>query len=124
MLGGRYVPTAVFYVDSDCVEYVKSDAFCVYSRVDEFLTLMFDSTGLQLVGFKLKGFKHIFDTQLKPLFKLNDEQFISLVPALEAVCSNLGEKLFATAERAKAYKAALALAANDNVVLRQFAAAA
>jgi hypothetical protein len=113
----NYRPVAVYFMDSDCVEYVKEDTFVVYERVDEFLTLIFDETKIGLVGFKLKGFKHLFETHLKPLFELNDKQFLVLVSAIEAVCNQLGDELFVNDHRARAYKAALKLAANDNVKL-------
>jgi hypothetical protein len=75
LLGGTYIPTAVYFTDSDCVEYVKEDVFCVYERVDKFLTLIFDETKLNLIGFKLKGFRCLFEKHLKPLFELHDKQF-------------------------------------------------
>jgi hypothetical protein len=118
---GAYVPTALYFLDSDCVEYVKEDTLCVYDRVDEFLTLIFDETKFNLIGFKLKGFKHVFEKHLKPLFELNDSQFIDLVPAIELVFTSIGERMFADAEagekRKRAYKAAIKLASNDNVKL-------
>jgi len=107
---GRFIPAAVYFSDSDCVEYVKEDSFCVYDRVDRFLTLIFDSTKLNLVGFKLKGFKYIFNTHMKPIYKLNDEQFVELVSVIEAVCTELGESLFEDEHTARAYKAAKKLA--------------
>jgi hypothetical protein len=118
-LGTPYKPVAVYFLDSDCVEYVKEDAFCIYERVDDFLTLVFDETKINLVGFKLKGFKYVFDKHLKPLFKLHDDQFIDLVSAIEVVFTQVGDKMFADGneERVRAYKAALKLAANDNVKL-------
>jgi hypothetical protein len=114
---GGYIPTAVYFEDSDCVEYVREDNFVIYHRIDDFLTLIYDETKIIPVGFKLKGFKHVFDTHLKSLFKLNDNQFLSLVAAIEAICTELGDELFADDERTRAYKAARKLAANDNVWL-------
>jgi hypothetical protein len=115
----RYIPQAVYFLDSDCVEYVKEDAFCIYQRVDDFLTLIFDQTKYNLVGFKLKGFKYVFEAHLKPLFELHDRQFIDLVSVIEAVFSKAGDRLFSIGdeERTRAYKAALKLAANDSVRL-------
>lgn len=113
-----FVPAAVYFSDSDCVEYVKEDSFCVYDRVDRFLTLIFDSTKINLVGFKLKGFKYIFNTHMKPIFKLNDEQFLELASVIEALCTEIGESLFHDEKVASAYRAARKLAANDNVRLR------
>jgi hypothetical protein len=89
--GPRYNPVAVFYWDSDCVEYIKEDAFCIYSRIDEYLTLMYDVTGHTLIGFKLKGFKNLFERYLKTTFKLNDRKFVHLVSAIESVCTSLGD---------------------------------
>jgi hypothetical protein len=114
---GGYSPAAVYFEDSDCVEYVKEDNFVIYHRVDDFLTLIYDETKIIPVGFKLKGFKHIFNTHLKSLFELNDKQFLVLASAIEAVCTELGDALFADDERTRCYKAARKLAANDNVKL-------
>jgi hypothetical protein len=117
-LGTPYRPVALYLLDSDCVEYVKEDGFCVYERVDSFLTLIFDETKFDLIGFKLKGFKCVFEQFLKPLFKLHDQQFIELVSVIEAVFTHLGDQMFSVVEdeeRKRAYKAALKLA--DNVRL-------
>jgi hypothetical protein len=115
----NYIPQAVYFMDSDCVEFVKEDALSIYDRIDDFLTLIWDETRLTLVGFKLKGFKYVFNAHLKPLFKLNDEQFINLVSAIEAHFTAVGNEIFARGDRARAaaYKAALKLAANENVQL-------
>jgi hypothetical protein len=114
---GGYSPAAVYFADSDCVEYVKEDNFVIYHRVDDFLTIIFDETKIIPVGFKLKGFRHVFNTHLQSLFELNDKQFLELAKAIEAVCSELGEALFADDERTRWYNAARKLAANDNVKL-------
>ncbi|MCA1414484.1 hypothetical protein I6F30_25515 [Bradyrhizobium sp. NBAIM20] len=114
---GGYIPAAVYFEDSDCVEYVREDNFVIYHRVDDFLTLIYDETKIIPVGFKLKGFKHVFDAHLKPLFALNDQQFVSLASAIEAICTEIGETLFEDDDRARAYMAARKLAANDNVRL-------
>jgi hypothetical protein len=112
---GDYAPCAVFFADSDCVEYVKRDVFCIYDRVDEYLTLIYDETGHSLIGFKVKGFKHLFDTKLKNLFRLKDYQFVDFVGIIERLCEEIGDSLFADEPRTLAYKAAMNLAANDNV---------
>lgn len=114
-----YRPQAIYFNDSDCVEYVKEDCFCIYDRVDDFLTLIFDETQLNVIGFKLKGFRYVFEAHLKPLFELNDAQFINLVSAIEAYLTKVGNEIFSSQdeERKRAYKAALKLAHNDNVIL-------
>ena len=113
-----YRPVALYFLESDCVEYVKQDTFYIHRRVDSFLTLIFDETKNNLIGFKLKGFKHVFD-KVKPLFELNDMQFVDLVPVIQFVFTQLGNQMFSVGdeERRLAYKAAINLAANDNVRL-------
>jgi len=114
-----YAPVALYFLDSDCVEYVKEDTLCIYERVDGFLTLIFDETRINLIGFKLKGFKCVFDTFVKPLLELNDMQFVDLVPVIEYAFTQVGNHVFSVGDeqRKLAYKAALKLAANDNVRL-------
>lgn len=111
-MAGRYVPSAVYFLDSDCVEYVTEDAFCVYERIDGFLTLILDETKFNVVGFKLKGFKHFFEKYLKPSQSELTEDFIDLVPAIETAFREIGDKLFSVEkeERVRAYKAARKIA--------------
>lgn len=111
-----YTRSAIYYHDSDCVEYVREDQFCIYERVDGFLTLVQDSSG-NLIGFKLKGFKNVFTKMQKYSTKLTDGHFLPLVSAIESVCAEMGDNMFDDDRRAKAYKAAYHLAANDNVRL-------
>jgi hypothetical protein len=120
-MSGRYEPTAVYFLDSDCVEYVKEDAFCIYDRIDNFLSLIFDETQLNVVGFKLKGFKCVFEKHIKPRYsELSDTQFIDLVAALEVAFTDAGNKVFSVdnEERVRAYKAAKKLVTQDRVRLR------
>lgn len=119
-----YRPTAVYFHDCDCVEYVKEDAFVIYDRVDQFLTLVYDRTQKQLVGFKLKGFKYIFTKALEENYRLSERQFLSLVSAIEAIAKIIGDQLFEDEDRARSYRAALKLAANDNVFLHDVTLAA
>lgn len=112
-----YVPQATYFHDSDCVEYVKRDSLLVYDRVDEFLTLIYDGTGKQLVGFKLKGFKNIFTKQIDAKHRLSTSQFLDLVPVIETICQVIGDQLDGDDDRKQSYRAAKDLAANDNVAL-------
>lgn len=123
---GSYEPVALYFLESDCVEYVKEDTFMIHDRIDSFLTLIYDETKITLIGFKLKGFKCVFDKHLKQLFKLNDMQFVDLVPLIELAFTQLGNQVFSVddEERKLAYKAAIKLAANDNVRLYSMAMAA
>jgi hypothetical protein len=115
----RYEPVAAYYLESDCVEYVKSDSIAIYDRIDEFLTLIFDETKSNLIGFKLKGFKNIFEQRLKHISQLRNIQFVDLVSAIETRFTDVGAKIMAAHDerREKAYKAAWELASNDNVRL-------
>lgn len=109
LLGNR-TPTAVYFTDADCVEYVAEDITCVYDRVDEFLTLIKDETRHFTVGFKLKGFRNCF-LRHKDEFGLSENDFVELVQVLECVCSELGEEQFgADRNRRLAYQAARRLA--------------
>ena len=119
MTASGYKPTALYFHDSDCVEYVRADCFSIYDRVDEYLTLVYDRTGRILIGFKLKGFKYLFTKALSPAYRLNENQFLSMVSAIEAICSILGDDLFKDDMRANAYRAARTIAANDNVMLHE-----
>lgn len=115
----RYTAGAIYYVDSDCVEYVREDSILIYDRVDPFLTLIYDSTGDTLVGFKLKGFRNLF-SRLGISLSLSNDKFLQLTTALEAVITNLGNQLFADdAERQEAYRRAYTLASNENVRLSE-----
>lgn len=91
-LAGTYVPVAVYFSDSDCVEYVKEDALCVYDRVDDFLTLITDDSGRNVIGFKLKG----FSKAVKAVLGENgtEDQFLEIIQVIESVCKNLGDELF------------------------------
>lgn len=113
----RYQPVALYFHDSDCVEYVREDGFSIYDRIDEYLTLVYDKTGRILIGFKLKGFKYLFTRALEPAYRLNEKQFVNLVSAIEAICTILGKTLFNDEKRTGAYKAAIKMADNDNVKL-------
>ena len=111
-----YEAAAIYYHDSDCVEYVKLDGYCVYERVDAFLTLIKDATGHNLIGFKLKGFGNMFE-RVKSHLKLSDNHFLPLMSVIEQACTLAGDELFKDEKRSAAYKAAYQLAANDNVRL-------
>ena len=118
LLEGAYIPTAAYYLDSDCVEYVKRDCSVIYDRIDEFLTLIMDIEK-NIIGFKLKGFKHVYEQRLLSQSRFLGLEFVHLVSAIESLVNSLGEKFIeeANERRTKAYRAAYNLAANDNVHL-------
>ena len=106
----RLAPVATYFSDSDCVEYVREDTIAIHRRVDEFLTLIFDETRITPIGFKLKGFRCIYNECLAALKTVKGVEFIELVPALEYVCTKIGNKAFADGTRRNAYGAAMKLA--------------
>ena len=109
-----YAPAAVYLQDSDCVEYVAEDTTCVYHRIDEALTLIYDETGFGLVGFKLKGFRNFFES-VKDDIGLSEGHFVNLCRVLERVCLERGERDIGDARRMNAYRAAEKIATRDKV---------
>lgn len=120
----RYVPKAVYYEAADSLEYVRRDEPAIYRRVDECLTLILELETRQLLGFKLKGFKHLYVTELQPKYHLRAGEFLSLIKILESAMSLRGNALFEIAERRRAYKEALELASEDKVLVSEFPARA
>lgn len=105
------VPVATYFDDSDCVEYLREDTIAIYRRVDEFLTLIFDETRITPIGFKLKGFRCIYNECLKPLQRVRGVEFVELVPALEYICTQVGAAMFEDDDKRRhAYGAAMKLA--------------
>ena len=111
-----YVPLAAYFEDADCVEYVAEDTFCTYVRIDEYLTLVYDETCFRVIGFKLKGFRYIFN-QMAGQLKLNQDSFLRVVSIIERVVTELGEAFVSDDRRARAYQAAIKIADQNNVQL-------
>ncbi len=118
-----YTPAAIYSFDADCVEYVRSDSFAMYERIDARLTLIKDATGHNLIGFKIKGFRNTFE-RLKSMHDLSDGQFIPMISAIEAIYTEMADQIFADPKIKAAYHAAFQLASNDNVKLAGFSLAA
>jgi hypothetical protein len=115
-LGTTYRPCATYFGDSDCVEYVNEDVVCVYSRIDEFLTLIYDDTRIRVIGFKLKGFRFFFE-RMKAHLELNNAHFIKVVALIEEICRDIGDDLIADNARQRAYMAARKIAEKESVEL-------
>lgn len=122
-LGGEYTPNAAYFSDADCVEYVNEDTVCVYKRIDEFLTLIYDETKMRLIGFKLKGFRYFFE-RMKGHLQLNNADFIWISALIEEICRDLGEELATSKERRQAYQAVRKIAEKEQVKLLDFPLAA
>ena len=116
-LTAEFIPSAAYYSDNDCVEYVNEDTACVYERIDEFLTLIRDETGYNLIGFKMKGFRYIYETHLKSRVVLDHSSFVRMAQVIEAVCQQIGDDLWVDDRRGNAYKAAKKIAEKDRVEL-------
>ena len=114
-LAGGYAPVAVYFSDSDCVEYVKEDAVCVYDRIDGFLTLITDENQRNVIGFKLKGFSKVVGDMLGE--NGTEEQFLGLIKVIESVCKTLGDDLFKDDDKLTAYATAKKIAVDDNIFL-------
>ncbi len=123
-LAKDYYPHASYYEAMDFVEYITCDATTVSDRIDEFLTLIWDANFDEVVGFRLKGFKFIFNEYLKPTLQLRDSHFVSLVSALEAVARTIGNALFEEENRERAYRKAMKLAERNEARLTDLPLAA
>lgn len=108
---------AVYFSSMDYVDYVRADGLHIAQRIDRFLTLIWDEAGEELVGFKLKGIKHFFLTELKPVLQLTDDDFILVRDLFVALMTKFGNELFAQdGEQVRAaYRRAMRIAASDNV---------
>jgi hypothetical protein len=114
-----YSPVALYFEESDSIEYVRRDTACVYRRVDELLTQILDMQSRQLIGFRLKGFKNFYIRELMPkkeLLKIDFLLAVSVVEkAMELYCNKYFDK--ADEERMKAYRAVWEMAEQDGVKL-------
>jgi hypothetical protein len=116
ILSTPYKSTAIYYADSDSVEYIREDVLAVHDRVDSFLTLIYDMKNRdRLIGFCLKGFKH---------FYLKDNvhsdvggDFISGVQVIERALTRLGDQVF-DEQRKSAYTRAMRMALDDRVAIQ------
>jgi hypothetical protein len=115
-----YAPKAIYYEQSDSLEYVRADEPALYRRVDEYLTLILHLESRKLIGFKLKGFRHLYLTHLQPKYHFNRTDYLKLINILEDAMSIRGDAIFAEAERRMAYSEALEIASQDDVVVEQF----
>lgn len=120
-LSQKFEKRASYNEDMDFLEYVSLDAVTISDRVDSFLTVMWNYNQDQIVGFRLKGFRCIFNQIIKPLSKLKNEDFDPLVEALEKIFTKIGNDIFIDKNsddyRVEAYKAALSLIKTDKIDL-------
>jgi hypothetical protein len=117
---GAYAPIAIYYDESDSVEYLREDVACVYRRIDNRLTLALEIDSRALIGFRLKGFKNFYIRHIKEKYKLDDQQFLSIIPVLEEIINLVGVKLFEDKGIKEAYENAFKIAEEDHVLLKYF----
>lgn len=114
-----YEPAAIYYEDSDSLEYLRVSSPAIYRRIDTMLTLVLSMEDRSLVGFKLKGFKNFYIRNLRNRLGPKCPEFIELVDVLQEVTQTLGEQVFEENQK-EAYDSALEMAAKDKVHVRDF----
>ena len=108
-----YLPGAVYFEDSDSVEYVRRDVPCVYRRIDELLTLILDFDSREPLGFQLKGFKHYYLKAVGTAPENND--FIHVIELLQFAVTKIGNNVFGREDLISGYERALHIADEDKV---------
>lgn len=113
---------ASYYREMDFLEYVAKDTTTVSQRIDNCLTLLLDADSRETIGFRFKGFGYVFNTVIRPLVKLREEDFDPLITAMEFVFTTLGNDCLPglrpdEERRLLAYKKAREIAKRDQVKL-------
>lgn len=109
----EFTPGALYYDCMDYVEYVANNGVSIADRIDGYLTLLWDASGDDLYGFRIKGFQHLFNTRLKDLYNFNDKDFLPMISVIEAIVEQLGHELIRDNQRHQAYRRAYRLAAQS-----------
>jgi hypothetical protein len=110
-----YTSVAVYYEDADSLEYVRHDVPSVYRRIDDLLTLVLSMKTREVMGFKLKGFRHFYLKNIQNKVSTKDDQFPELIVILEQAIRKLGNEVFEERERLSAYATAREIAQEDEV---------
>lgn len=122
VLSENFEARASYSEEMDFLEYLKNDTTTVSQRIDNCLTLMLDAESREVIGFRFKGFRYVFNTVIRPLVKLRNEDFDPLITAMEVVFTTLGNDCVAglrpdDERRLQAYQKALEIAKRDSVKL-------
>ena len=120
-LQNKYTPSAVYYVSSDSLEYVRRDEPTFYRRIDPILTLIFSMKTREPLGFRLKGFKHYYLANQVDSKKDNTIKFPMLVEVIEETINRFENEIFEERERQLAYESAREIAQTDHVTIRDIA---
>ncbi len=115
----EYEPTAIYYEDSDSLEYLRVAVPTIYRRIDEHLSLILSMKDRTLVGFKVKGFKNFYLRSIKPKYRESCPEFVELVELIQELTEKMGGNFFEKRQK-EAYLSALEMAAQDKVHVRDF----
>lgn len=120
-LSNAFEKAAIYNDEMDFLEYVSIDDVTISDRIDDFLTVMWSYDQTQIVGFRLKGFRCIYNQYINPVSKVKTDNFPLLARALEYTFTQIGNQIISGKEseenRQRAYVSAIRLASSDNVDL-------
>lgn len=102
----------------DCAEYVSSDEVVLAVRIDEFLTLYEDRTRANVIGFKCKGFRYLFEQAIKNGAELDEDDFVPLVKVIEYALTYIGNQVCDSSTK-EAYQQARDIAERYNVKIEK-----
>lgn len=108
-----YVPAAVYYEESDSLEYIRRDGPCVYRRIDNLLTLVLELDSREPMGFQIKGFKHYYFRTIRTTE--GRSSFNHLIEILQFALTKVGDGVFKREDRIRDYERALNIADEDKV---------
>lgn len=113
----QYEPKAVYYPESDCIEYVREDIRMFYRRIDELLTVALDMRSDRLIGFQIKGIKNFYLREILDGRDYQDDEFVEIVCVLQTILSKIGDKILNQEGARQAYQGAMIIAGEDDVKL-------
>lgn len=119
-LASEFKPYASYFDGMDYVEYMTVNTTTVSKRIDENLTIIMDRNQSDVVGFRIKGFKYFFNEHLKSIYKLQDNDFLTLRDALVALVQKVGDAALQEESVAYAYKKAFQLASDSETRITEF----
>lgn len=118
-MASEFTSRACYYSKIDCVEYISKDEIAISDRVDQYLTILWDESCLEVIGFKLKGFRYAWNKYMKPIEGIMDgDMNLMMVAALERVFTEIGDELFLKKEkRQEAYKSVISFIKKQSITM-------
>lgn len=104
-----FKPYASYYEDMDFIEYMHEDIPCVSDRIDDLLTIFSDKNE-NVIGFRVKGFRYFFNSELKDKYQLTNQDFIDLVDVVSSILTLRGRDIIQDSKKSVAYRKVYALA--------------